>query len=79
MILIRDRGLFRGNGKLLCFSETLSYSGLIQVRQEMLWAALSSQVIWRWLSGSEMVDPEISDKGLLRPLSAVVTQQVRDT
>ena len=34
----------------------------------MLWAALSSQVIWRWLSGSEMVDPEIRDKGLLRPL-----------
>ena len=45
----------------------------------MLWAALSSQVIWLWLSGSEMVDPEIRDKGLLRPLSAVVTQQVRDT
>lgn len=45
----------------------------------MLWAALRSQVIWLWLSGSEMVDPEIRDKGLMRPLSVVVTQQGRDT
>ena len=55
----------------MLFWNTESYSGLIQVRWEMLWAAVSSQVIWLWLSGSEMVDSEIRAKGLLRPLCCI--------
>lgn len=55
----------------MLFCNTESYSGLIQVRWEMLWAAVSSQVIWLWLSGSEMVDSEIRAKGLLRPLCCI--------
>lgn len=44
----------------------------------MLWVPLSSQVIFLWLSVFEMVDSEVRDKGLLRPVSAVVAQQGRD-
>lgn len=44
----------------------------------MLWVPLSSQVIFLWMSVFEMVDSEVRDKGLLRPVSAAVAQQGRD-